>query len=513
MGLWVVSNNLLKFNRHLGENHRLSGVVGYAWEGGWSESMGAQGRGLPPGLKVLDVLSGNLIVNGENSEQYISSLISQVNYSYADKYFLSGSYRVDGSSAFPKNNRFGSFPSLSAGWLISREEFMKSAKEVDVMKLRASWGVTGTQDIGASRYLGLYAMNYQYNGESAGIPYQTPSPNLTWEAKHQVNVGLDLGLFKRIDLSVDVYQNNTKNLLLQVPQPLSVGFEYKWDNVGEIVNKGFEIALNTRNIVTSDFGWNTSFNYSMNNNKLKNLPSPLIKTGSWAISQIYRNDGNLYEFYMPKWLGVDPNTGAPLWEIINRDADGKIIGTETTSDLNKATMQEVGSALPKYMGSITSEWRYKNLTLSVNAYYLGGNKVYSNNLRFVMNDGHEPYYNQIVLPEGYSIWTKPGDIASNPSPQNSANSNLTSTRFLKDGSFFTIRNIILAYELPRNLTERMRMDGVTVSLSADNVYTFTKFLGQDPQTTIVSSDFSTPGVSDFKYPNNRQFMINVKLRF
>lgn len=512
-GYGVVSTNLLRFNHTFGDNHRLSGVAGYAWEGGWNETIGAEGRGLPAGLKVLDVLAGNLLINGANSEQYISSVISQVNYSYANRYFVSASYRVDGSSAFPKNNRYGSFPAISAGWLISNEEFMGNMPAFDLLKLRGSWGITGTQDIGASRYLGLYGLSYQYNGESAAIPYQAPSPNLTWEAKHQINLGLDLGLFKRIDLTFDVYRNVTKNLLLQVPQPLSVGFEYKWDNVGEIVNEGFEVSLNTRNITTKNFEWNTTFNYSMNSNKLRNLPTQLVKTGAWAISQIYRNGGNLYEFYMPKWLGVDPATGSPQWEVVTKDADGVIIGTEPTSDLNKATFQEAGSALPKYMGSITSEWRYRNIALSVNGYFLGGNKVYSNNLRFVMNDGHEPYYNQIVLPDGYSIWGKPGDIASNPSPQNSANSNLTSTRFLKDGSFFTIRNITLSYELPARILQKIKMDGVVISLSADNVYTFTKFLGQDPQTTIVSAGFTTPGVSDFKYPNNRQYMLNLNFRF
>ena len=512
-GYGVVSNNLLRFNHSFGYNHKISGVAGYAWEGGWNETMGGEGKGLPPGLKVLDVVSGNVLVSGANDEQYISSVISQVNYSYADRYFLSASYRVDGSSAFPKSKRFGSFPAISAGWLLSNEAFMENTDAINLLKLRGSWGITGTQDIGASRYLGLYALKYQYNGNSAAIPYQSPSPDLSWEAKHQLNLGLDIGLFKRIDLTVDVYQNTTKNLLLQVPQPLSVGFEYKWDNVGEIINKGIEVSLNTRNITTKNFEWNTTFNYSMNSNKLRNLPTQLVKTGSWAISQIYRNEGNLYEFYMPEWLGVDPNTGSPLWQIINKDADGKVIGTEATSDLNKATMQEVGSALPKYMGSITSSWRYKNFTLSVNAYYLGGNKVYSNNLRFVMNDGHEPYYNQIVLPDDYSIWGKPGDIASNPSPQNSANSNLTSSRFLKDGSFFSVRNINLSYELPKHVIRHIKMEGVVISLSADNVYTFTGFLGQDPQTTIVSADYSTPGVSDFKYPNNRQYMLNLNFRF
>jgi len=206
--------------------------------------------------------------------------------------------------------------------------------------------------------------------------------------------------------------------LLQVSQPLSVGFETRWENSGEIENKGLEISLSTQNIQGRNFSWTTDFNISFNTNKLKALPASFIKTGDWAISQIYRNGGNLYEFYMPDWLGVDPQTGSPLWQKITKDANGNITGTEATSSYADATFQEVGSALPKYQGGFTNTFTYKGFSLSVNAYYLYGNKVYSNDLRFVMNDGNEPYYNQIVLPAGYSIWSKPGDVATNPSPQN-----------------------------------------------------------------------------------------------
>ncbi|HJT74259.1 MAG TPA: hypothetical protein VJ720_09580, partial [Chitinophaga sp.] len=258
----------------------------------------------------------------------------------------------------------------------------------------------------------------------------------------------------------------------------------------------------------------TDFNISFNTNKLKDLPSEITRTQSvWSISQIYRNDGNLYEFYMPKWLGVNKETGAPQWEVVNRDADGKVTSREATSDYASATYQEVGSALPKFQGGINSQWRYKNLSLSVNAYFLSGNKVFSNSLRFVMNDGNEPYYNQIVLPSGYKIWTQPGDNATEPSPQNAANSTETSTRYLKDGSFISIRNIALSYSLPKGLISRWHMDGVSFSLTADNVYTFTKFLGQDPNTTITPGSYVMPGVSDFKYPNNRQFLFNINIRF
>lgn len=508
-----ISNNLLKLNLVKGD-HSINALAGVAFEGGKSEYIGASGRGLPLGLNVLNVVSNNIIARGANSKSAIQSFISQVSYSYLNKYFLTGSYRIDGSSAFPKDNRYASFPSISAGWIVSNENFFTNKNFIDNLKIRASYGVTGTQDIGASRYLGLYSLTSQYNSSVAATPLQLPSPNLTWESKYQLNAGIDISFFKRVSLTVDVYNNVTKDLLLQASQPLSVGFEQRWENAGQIINNGIEIGISSVNLRTRNFEWTMDFNINFNSNKLENFPSEIIKTtGSWPISQIYRTGGNLYEFYMPKWLGVDPQTGAPLWEKIVKDGQGTVVGTEATSDYASATFQEAGSALPKYQGGIGTSLRYRNLTFTVNGYYMYGNKVFSNNLRFVMNDGSEPYMNQIVLPKEYSIWTQPGDIASNPSPQNSANSTQTSTRYLKDGSYFAIRYVALSYELPQPWVSKAHLNGVTVSVSADNVYTFTKFLGQDPQTTITPGSYVTPGVSDFKYPNNRQFLFNINFRF
>ncbi|WP_090099065.1 TonB-dependent receptor [Chitinophaga sp. CF118] len=509
----IISNDLLKFSFKKGD-HSISGLAGIAIENSKTEILGASGKGLPEGLKVLNVVSNNQLVTGSSDAAIIQSFISQLNYGYKDKYYITGSYRVDGSTAFPSSHRYGSFPSISAAWLISKEGFLEDNKLINTLKLRASYGVTGTQDIGSSRYLGLYSLNSQYNGGTAATPSQLPSPNLTWESKEQANVGIDLSLFNRINLTVDAYNNITKKLLLQVPQPLSVGFEQRWENVGQVINNGIELGINTVNIKTRNFEWTTDFNISFNSNKLQQLPSDITRTQpTWSISQIYRNGGNLYEFYMPKWLGVNKETGAPQWEVVNKDADGKIISRAATSDYASATYQEVGSALPKFQGGFNSQWTYKNISLSVNAYFLSGNKVFSNTLRFVMNDGNEPYYNQIVLPKDYKIWTKPGDIATEPSPQNAANSTETSTRYLKDGSFLSIRNIALSYALPKSLISHWHMDGVTLSLTADNVYTFTKFLGQDPSTTITPGSNVMPGVSDFKYPNNRQFLFNINIRF
>jgi len=509
----IISNQLFRFSFKMGD-HSLNGFAGGAFEGSQTEYSGASGRGLPEGLRVLNVVSNNQLVNGYNNRGYLQSLLSQVDYNYKEKYFLTASFRYDGSSAFAPTKQYGSFPAISGAWLISNEDFLAGNNIINYLKLRASYGITGTQDIGASRYLGLYSLTTQYNSIVGAVPYQLSSPNLTWESKHQINAGVDIGLFKRVNLTVDVYRNDTRDLLLQVSQPLSVGFETKWENAGNVINKGIELGINSANIQNKNFEWNTDFSINFNSNKLEGLPASIVKTGSWSISQIYRNGGNLYEFYMPKWLGVDAQTGGPLWEKVNYDANGNETSRESTSDYAQATIQESGSALPIFQGGFNNNFRYKNFNLRVSTYFNYGNKVFSNNLRFMMNDGHEPYYNQIQMPDDSKIWTGPGDTqATEPSPQNSANSTETSTRYLKNGSYFSIRNIALSYRLPKAWSSRINMEGITVGISADNVATFSNFLGQDPQTTIQSASFGTPGVSDFKYPNNRQYLFNINFNF
>lgn len=506
-----VFNNLLKFNFTFGKS-QLSGLAGIAYEVDKSQNIGGSGRGLPFNLQVFNVVSSNLTLSGSNNESQIISYLSQVNYNYEDKYFLTASFREDGSTAFPKSKRYGAFPAVSAAWLISNEPFLQGSKLIDNLKVRASYGITGTQDIGASRYLGLFSLSSQYNALSAATPLQLASPNLTWESKHEQDVGIDLGLIQRINITLDFYHNITENLLLQVSQPLSVGFETRWENEGQIVNKGFELGISSTNISRKNFLWSTDFNISFNSNKLRELPSSFVRTDSWGNSQIYQNGGNLYEFYLPVWKGVDKQTGAPLWEQVTRDSSGNIKGITTTSNYANATLEAVGSAVPSFQGGMTNTFTYKNISLSINAYFVHGDKVYSNNLRFAMNDGNEPLYNQIVMPKGYNIWAHPGDNATNPSPQNAANSTQPSTRYLFNGNFIQLRDISLSYAVP-SLAKAIHIESVVFSVSANNIYTFTKFIGQDPQVTITPQSFNMPGVDDFKYPNNHQYLFNIDFKF
>ncbi|WP_246162541.1 SusC/RagA family TonB-linked outer membrane protein [Sphingobacterium phlebotomi] len=507
-----ISNNLLRFE-HSFDKHRINGLAGVAIEGGRSEFSGASGRGLPEGLRVLNVVSNNQQVNGYFNRNIVQSIISQVNYNYDSRYYLTASYRIDGSSAFPSGNQYAKFPAISGAWFISNESFLQNNPVISSMKLRASYGVTGTQDIGNTRFLGLFALSSQYNSAVGAIPYQLANPGLTWESKHQYNIGMDLSLFRRLNLTVDAYRNLTKDLLIQASQPPSIGFEVRWENAGNVTNTGLEIGLDAEAVKSDNWNWTTGLAFSYNDNKISDLPSEIVRTTSRSVSQIYRNGGRLYEFYMPVWAGVDTETGAPLWEKLEHAENGDVVNRTTTSNYAEATHQEAGSALARYQGGFNNTVRYKNISFQVSTAFSQGNKVFSNDLRYVFNDGNEPYYNQVRRPEGTVVWSKPGDIATEPSPQNAANASEPSTRFLKDASYFRIRNISLAYDFAPSLLQKVKLSGLTLAFNVDNVFTFTKFLGQDPQTTIVSESFTMPGVADFKYPNNRQFLFSINCRF
>ena len=511
MGFGGVTTNLFKFNYDT-RNHSFSGLAGFEGQGSYYESLSAEGKGLPEGFEVINVASSEFLIGGLNNKSMMSSFISQFNYSYKGTYFITGSYRIDATSAFPPANRTARFPSAAISWLASNEQFIKKFTAVDLLKFRLSYGITGMKDIGAYQYLGLFSLNTQYNNSAAAIPFQLPNPNLTWEKTHQLNFGIDLSLFKRVSLNIDLYNNVTKDLLIQVAQPLSVGFEKKWENIGEVDNKGLEITLSTINVKTPSFEWSTDFTFGMNSNKLSGIGAPIYRTVN-GIAQIYKDGGELYMFVLPKWLGVDPQTGAPQWEKLEKDDNGLIINRSATSDYAQATPQEIKSALPDYQGGIASTIRYKNLSLNMNFSYMVGNYVYNFSRRMMDNDGHEPYYNLMEWKYGWKRWTAPGDLATHPSIQNSALSTENSSRYLENGSYLKIRNITFRYDLPKSFAKKLKLEGLAVSASGENIYTFTNYWGQDPEVTISPSSFQMPGVSDFKYPANRQYIFTLEVKF
>ena len=498
-----ITTNLLMF-RFVNGVHSLNGLAGFEASGDNSDYIRGSGTGIPEGLKVPTVASGQYSIEGAPVSSVMQSFISQLNYSINNKYFFSGSFRVDQSSSFAPNKRNAMFPSLSAAWNISSEDFMKQIKTVSNLRLKLSWGKTGMKDIGPYKYMEQFRYATQYDGLPAAIPYQMANPDLTWEQTDQLNAGVELGLLQRINLDFNVYKNITKNLLVYRDLPPSGGFRKQWQNIGNSENTGIELSISTTNIKSTNFTWTTDFTIGFNKNRLSGFGSDTIQNANaYGIVQIYHNGGTLYSWYAKEYYGIDPANGSMLWV----GANGK-----PTHDYQAARKIEYGSPMPKYQGGFATEFKYKGLSLRGNFSFVSGNKIYNYFRRYVDHDLQDVGFNVMMPRSDWKIWQQPGDEANHPLPQNAINSYDPSTRFIEDGSYIKVRNITLSYEIPSSMVTKLNLTGLTISLGADNLYTFTNFWGQDPEVSINPAN-GLPGYAEFKYPNNRQYVCTLNVRF
>ena len=498
-----ITTDLLMF-RFVKGVHSLNGLAGFEASGDKSDYIRGSGTGIPEGLQVPTVASGQYSIEGAPVSSVMQSFISQLNYSINNKYFISGSFRVDQSSSFAPNKRSAMFPSLSAAWNVSSEDFMKPVNMVSNLRLKLSWGKTGMKDIGPYKYMEQFRYATQYDGLPAAIPYQMANPDLTWEQTDQLNAGVELGLLQRINLDFNVYKNITKNLLVYRDLPPSGGFRKQWENIGNSENTGVELSISTTNIKSTNFTWTTDFTIGFNKNRLSGFGKDTIQNANaYGIVQIYHNGGTLYSWYAKEYYGIDPANGSMLWV----GADGK-----PTHDYQAARKIEYGSPMPKYQGGFATEFKYKGLSLRGNFSFVSGNKIYNYFRRYVDHDLQDVGFNVMMPRSDWKIWQQPGDEANHPLPQNAINSYDPSTRFIEDGSYVKVRNVTLSYELPSSVVTYLKVAGLTISVGADNLYTFTNFWGQDPEVSINPSN-GLPGYAEFKYPNNRQYVCTINLRF
>ncbi len=512
---YAITSNMFKFKKDFGE-HSFKGLLGIETEKNFYEFIGATGQGIPVGLTILNAASVPFTVTGTRTESAFTSGFSQLNYNYRSRYFLTLSYRMDGSSKFGENNRWGSFPSAAASWLISEEDFMANFTNLDQLKFRTSYGITGNANIGDFQHLAKYAFTTQYAAMPAGFPQNLPNPSLGWEKAHTLNIGVDLSIYKRFGISIDLYDIQNKNLLLNVPLSPSSGFEYQTMNSGTVQNRGIEFQINSTNIQRGDFVWESSVNFSLNRNKVISLADGIenIITGVEAKQKIQGGE-DIYTWYMPKWLGVDPLNGDPLWEKIIYDENGIETSREATNNYNEAQFQEVGSATPKFLGGFMSNMKYKGFGLNMAFNYVVGNQIYHRSRQFFDNDGAYISYNIMKLQDGWTRWEKEGDIATHPKAIANGNklSNNVSSRYIEDGSYLKLRNISLSYALPQKIVNTLKLGSARVFISGDNLWTWTKFSGMDPEVSIVGDAWTRPGTGDFKYPISKQILFGVDITF
>lgn len=494
-----ISTNMFKADKTFGK-HSINGLIGYEAQMDWYESVLGEGKGLPYGLYVLDVVSSSKNVGGTHSKTGMQSMISQANYNYAWKYFLTASFRIDQSSTFNSDNRTAYFPSVSGSWLISNEPFMKDISYISNLKLKASWGKTGMKDIGAAKFLDSFAYSTQYDNNTAAVPTQMANPNLKWEQTTQNNIGVEIGFFNRVNLDFNAYYNKTDDLLVYRDLPPSGGFSSQWQNLGADVNKGFEIAINVIPLQTKDWNLDMNFSISYNKNKLSGFgDNKIFKSTFDGVMQVYENGESLYTWYLKEYAGIDPATGRQQYV----DADGNL-----TYDYASARYTECGSALSPWMGGVSARLSYKNWTLNASGSFAWGSKLYGRQRASTLATFVD---NSLKPSSDDKLWREPGDKATIGSPAY-ATAHLIHSGYIVDGNYFKLRNVSLQYTFPKEILGKCEL---SLGIACDNLLTLTSVWGADPEASI-GSDNSIPGRlygMDNRYPNKRQYMFQVNLKF
>lgn len=505
----LLTSNRLKYDNSFGQHNLSVLAVAEGQKYHFDDDL-FNGKGLPPGRPVMSTASDIISNPSGGTDNYnFRKYLGQADYNYAGKYFLVGSYVHEYSSRFGSNNPSGNFFQLGGSWILTKESFMDKIKPISFLKLRASYGTTGNAEIGNYQALGLYSIDQtaNYGGVPGAYPTQIANPNLTWEKIKTANLGLDFGLFKRIDVSVDVYQKISSALLLQVPLPATSGYYTEFRNVGSVRNRGLEFNVTSKNLIGA-FKWETNFNMAFNRNKVVSLISGEASVnpgGSLPIAVGH----DINDWYMPIWAGVNPANGDPQWEYLVIGADGKVT-KQLTNSYAKATKQFTGnSASPKFTGGITNTFSYKGFSLSAFFNFVYGNKVYNDSRAYFDNDGLYDSYNAQVAPKGWTRWEKPGDIATEPKAVQGGNknSNQQSTRYLENGSYVRLRNATLGYQLPSNWISSLKIRSARIFVSGDNLVTITNFSGVDPEVNL------SLGTSSFKYPISRKILLGINLGF
>ncbi|QNN40935.1 SusC/RagA family TonB-linked outer membrane protein [Pedobacter roseus] len=471
------TNNTFNYTKTFNEKHNLNVLAGFAFQDTKFRYSSVTGTTLPSD-SFTKIASAAVISAGESSEtrHTFVSYLARVNYKYEDKYLLSASIRTDGSSRFGVNNRYGTFPAVSAGWIINQEEFLKSSEWVSLIKLRGSYGLTGNAEIGDFASRNLYR-GVNYAGVGGTRPSQLGDPNLSWENTTNYNIGLDFGLFSdRISGTVEYYKKKTTDLLLNAPIAATNGFSSITKNIGDMQNRGFEFSLNTRNFV-GEFKWSTSFNISFNRNKvLRLVEDQPIYPGGRFLGRIAVGEPLGY-FYGKAYAGVDPANGDAIYYV---DASR----TATTNDYSLAQNQKLGDPNPKFFGGFGNHFSFKNFDLDVQAQFVSGNDIY--NMAGVFQSANGDYFDNQTIDQ-LNYWTPTNTITTIPQPRfGEGNGTGPSSRWIKDGSYLRIKSVVLSYNIPKTFINKYKLQNVKIFASALNLFTITGYKGYDPEVNTPS---------------------------
>jgi len=463
-------------------------------------------------------------LGGSTSSWSLLSYIGRANYNYNGKYLATATVRYDGSSRFGEGNKWGLFPSGSLAWRISEEDFMKSLTFINSMKVRAGYGVTGNQEIGNYSFASaLQTIKYNFNNSivNAVVPQMMPNPNVQWEEQRQANIGIDASMFKsRIEVTVDAYIKNTDNMLVPMSVPVSTGYSdvyVPYINAGEMENKGVEFTIDSRNL-EGDFTWNTSFNFSYNQNVVKSLNDTVPMTSgsiglnyNLALIQAGQPVNEFYGFIIDGIFQTQAEVDnhavqVPGNDPYNRTSAGDIKFRDLNNDgvINDLDRAFTGNPNPTFIFALNNSFTFKGFDMSLFLQGVAGNKIFNANRLYT--ESMSVAQNQTT--ETLDRWT--GEGTSNSMPRaifNDPNKNTRpSDRYVENGSYLRIKNLTLGYTLPASLTEKAHLSSVRVYASGLNMYTFTEYTGFDPEV-------GTSGIDNNVYPVTATYSFGVNIGF
>ena len=489
----------------IGDNHNLNVVLGMEFQESVRKQTNVEGQGFPvDDLKTVASASEIVVGSSTLNDFAFVGYFLRANYKFMNRYLFSASARIDGSSRFGKNNRYGVFPSISAGWIISEEGFLNGSF-VSFLKLRGSWGITGNAEIGNYNSYGTFAAASYNNG--AGLsPDQIANPDLTWETTSQTNVGLDFGFFDdKLSGGFDYYVKNTSDLLLNVPIPGTTGFRTQFQNVGDLENIGFEILLNYR-LNAGAFEWVTGVNLAKNENKVTKLADGQEIIDGSNMNKIVIGQPIGVHWGIP-FGGADPATGNAQWVLPN----GELSQSYTVANAPE-NRRYMGTPQPPWIFGWNNSFKFKGFDFSILIQGVNGNKVYLSGDRYMAANA---IFEDNQTTEQLNRWRKPGDVTNIPQARIYRNNGTqVSDRYLSDASYVRLKNLSLGYTFPQRILEKISLTNLRVYVNASNLATITDYEGWDPEVNADSfASNINLGTDFYSAPQPRTFTFGVRLGF
>lgn len=551
------TSNVLTYETRFQKAHKLTAQLGQEYVHRWERYVHTEVSNLPTDDFQLDDMG---IGTPSASDSYLNdddnllSFFARVNYDYKDKYLLSATLRADGSSKFSADNKWGIFPAVSAAWRLGEEEFIKKLNIFSDLKFRIGYGLAGNNRIGSYNSLALFSSVLTAMGDALVPGYASsviPNKDLKWEANKTFNMGFDFGfLEQRITVSPEFYINRSSDLLLSTRLPMSSGYETMMVNAGETKNVGIDLTVNTQNIVTKDFSWNTTLTFSHNKNTVEALTGEEVQLfeGKFGYNQnthrlaVGEPIGQFYGFITDGLYQVDDFDYDPITKTYtlkdgvacygNRNTvqpgDWKFRNMDGNDVIDENDKTVIGNASPKFYGGLNNNFTYKGFDLSVFFTFSYGNEVL-NATKLVTSKVGRENYNALNVMNSHNRWmtindrgervTDPAELAAMNQGKSVASwhDNQEGNKYIhswavEDASFLRLSNVTLGYTFPKQLIKKIKLSNLRVYATGNNLFTWTPYTGFDPEVSNMRSPL-TPGVDFGSYPRSRSFIFGVNIAF